>query len=119
MARILVADDDQNARALISKTLEDAGHSVTGAADGAAALKLAEGEEFDLVITDINMPEMNGVELTRLLGLRDNAPKVIAISGEDVVGMQVTEMMGAAATLTKPFTPSRLNALVARTLGAP
>jgi two-component system chemotaxis response regulator CheY len=68
VARILVVDDSTTMRQMVSFTLQDAGHEVTEAADGIAALAEAKGgRKFDLVITDVNMPGMNGIDLVKSL----------------------------------------------------
>src|SRR5260221_12511828 len=69
MAKILVVDDSTTMRQMVSFTLVDAGHDVVEAEDGAKALNTARGKKFDLGITDVNMPGMNGIDLVK--GLRD------------------------------------------------
>ncbi len=61
--KILVADDDFSFRSLLAEVLGDEGYNVSIAEDGIAALKILQGEEFDILITDIGMPKMNGIEL--------------------------------------------------------
>jgi CheY-like chemotaxis protein len=116
MAEILLTDDDADVRMLIRGTLERAGHLVSVAANGTEALNLLGTKTFDLVITDVNMPEIDGIELTRLLHLQASPPKIIAISGHDVVNLEMLEMLGAKASLAKPFTPKQLTDLVTRVL---
>lgn len=67
MAKILVVDDAPTVRTLVGKTLRKEGHEITEAANGVEGLKCAEANEFNLVVTDVNMPEMNGIELCRAL----------------------------------------------------
>jgi two-component system, chemotaxis family, chemotaxis protein CheY len=70
MAKILVVDDSVTMRQMVSLTLEKAGHTVHIADSGISALKLTDKERFDLVITDINMPGMGGLELIKELRMR-------------------------------------------------
>ena len=70
MARILAVDDSAAMRQMVGITLTGAGHDVQQASDGAEALQLAERQKFDLVITDVNMPKMDGITLVRELRSR-------------------------------------------------
>lgn len=115
--KILVVDDDAEVRNVVRRTLESAGYAVREAANGAEAIAAAQATLFDLVITDILMPEKDGLET--VIHLRRNMPdlSVIAISGcgnelylRDAVGL------GATKILAKPFTPTRLRELVAEIL---
>jgi len=81
MARILVVDDDAIARSLLSAALANQGHEVEEARDGREGSALAKTIPFDLVITDIFMPEKDGIELIQELRAHDPALKIIAISG--------------------------------------
>ena len=67
MASILAVDDSTSMRQMVAFTLKGAGHEVTEAADGQEALNIAKAKKFDLVITDVNMPKMDGIKLTREL----------------------------------------------------
>ena len=67
MAKILVVDDSASMRQMVEFTLKEAGHQVTVAEDGQAALNVAKGMASDLVITDVNMPNMDGITLIREL----------------------------------------------------
>ena len=111
MARILVVDDSTTMRQMVSFTLQDAGHEVTEAADGIAALAEAKGRKFDLVITDVNMPGMNGIDLVKSLrALADFKFTPILVltteAGQDVKakGREV----GATGWIVKPFSPEVL-----------
>jgi CheY-like chemotaxis protein len=81
MASILIIDDEPEVLRVLKKVLEGAGHSVTEAADGKTALRWFAGRPTDLVVTDIYMPEMDGLEF--LMRLREAFPEtpVVAISG--------------------------------------
>lgn len=104
MADILIVDDDQQVRELIRRALESAGHLCCEAADGAEALRTMQQLPFDLVITDIVMPEQDGFAM--LLAVRKASPgtPVIAISGAlDQPYLQDAKRLGAAGVISKPF----------------
>ena len=67
MANILAVDDSASMRQMVAFTLKGAGHNVTEAADGVEALKIAKSNKFDLVLSDVNMPNMDGIGLTKEL----------------------------------------------------
>jgi len=123
MARILVVDDDEAVRTSVRQALKRFGHMVTEAADGAAALRSLESEAVDLVITDIIMPEMEGIETIRILRRDRPDLPIIAMSGggrgrsEDYLG--VARTFGAACVLRKPFSPDDLLAAIATALPDP
>ena len=106
MARILVIDDDTAIRSVVRRGLERVGHDVTEAPDGDAGLKAYRAHHTDLVVTDIIMPEREGVET--IMALRKEFPglKIIAMSGggggsADFLG--IAKKLGARRALTKPF----------------
>lgn len=108
MARILVIDDDEFVRGLMARLLGRQGHTVTCAPDGAAGLEAFRQGRYDLIITDIIMPEMEGIEF--IVNLREEDPEVplMAISGgSDGTGpgapLHDARLLGADATLAKPF----------------
>jgi CheY-like chemotaxis protein len=107
MAKILVVDDEPDQRFLLRRILERAGHEVTDVSDGAAALKAIAERRPDLVVTDIMMPVMNGVELIRHLRSEPAMADIpiLAASGD-------TRLAGAAdAILPKPYAWQRLIAV--------
>lgn len=118
MAHILVVDDDSVLRRTITLTLEGAGHSVLRCENGKKAVDFLMHEHADLLITDILMPEMDGVETIRAARQLQPRLPILAISGggsfrpADYLGF--ARAFGATATLAKPFTPAELLALVAR-----
>lgn len=125
MAHILVVDDDELLRVVLGRALEEAGHTVSTAAGGLAAIASLESDSYDLVICDVFMPEMDGFETLR--AVKDRAPDlpVVAISADrrwpampspDFLEMAVA--LGATAGLRKPLDLQALKALVARCLGA-
>jgi two-component system response regulator (stage 0 sporulation protein F) len=105
MATILVIDDQEPIRALLRAALEEDSHEVLEASNGLLGLERYRERAADLIITDIVMPEMDGLEL--MLELRRSFPhvKVIAMSGglEGYEGLNVATLMGARQTFHKPF----------------
>ncbi len=122
MAHILVIDDDPHLRMMLRRTLEHAGHVVTEAEDGDAGLMMAEAEPPDLVLTDIFMPRMEGLETIMGLRRRHRGLPVIAMSGGGARGalehLTTADKMGAAFTLAKPFTRDDVLAAVQLVLDA-
>ena len=94
-------------------TLERSGYVTVEAADGGEALAALRGMQFDLLITDLQMPEYDGLELLDALRYRQHAPKVIAISGAwDGVCLPAASKLGAAAAAHKPGRKQELLNLV-------
>ena len=120
MARILVIDDDEAFRPMVRQMLEHAGYEVLEAANGKQGLKIYEAETPDLVITDLIMPEFEGMETIMAL-LKDNpdAP-VIAMSGGGrftaIDVLSSARKFGAQQTLAKPFKRAELLAAVEQVL---
>jgi CheY-like chemotaxis protein len=120
MAEILVVDDVDDVREGIVEFLQAAGHAVAGARDGRDAIDTLKGRRFDLVITDIMMPEQDGTEvIMHLAGLVDR-PKVLAMSGgaATVPAYMALHLarLKADATLMKPFRNDELRDKVAHLL---
>ena len=120
MARILIADDDASVRAAIRKTLTAAGHTVDEAGTGLVALELFQRQPADLVLIDLYMPGMDGLEtMIRIKALQPDA-RILAISGggyrdkHDVLAMAINA--GAYKTLAKPFELEELRAAVSTAL---
>ncbi|WP_334129562.1 response regulator [Sneathiella sp.] len=110
MARILLAEDDDNLRPFLARSLENAGHEVLAFSDGDEALPALHAAEFDILISDLVMPGMNGIELAR--HAREKAPDlpVIFITGFSAVAMEALNTVdGVSKVLSKPF---HLNSLV-------
>jgi CheY-like chemotaxis protein len=116
MARILVIDDDANIRATLQAMLVRAGHSVSFAKDGKAGLIAFAQEKPDLVITDMIMPEKEGIETIQSIRRNSPAIPIIAISGGGRAAhadfLPLAIQFGATATLTKPFGVKALMELV-------
>jgi DNA-binding response OmpR family regulator len=120
-AKILLIDDDLDLLDLMSAAFTRAGFAVLTAQDGAVGAKLFAAHQPDLVVTDIVMPEREGIETIGELKRGRRPPKVIAISGAGVMGghdfLQWAKALGADAILQKPFQMSALVALAQSTLG--
>jgi DNA-binding response OmpR family regulator len=107
MAKILVIDDDEQCSDLLKTVFEQSGHMVATAADGKAGLKMSRAGHFDLVITDVLMPEKDGLELIKEL-CRDNPDvQIIAISGGGLLYaedcLKMAKLFGAKHILKKPI----------------
>ena len=112
-AKILVAEDESNLRLVLQKELQRMGHDVRVAPDGEAALKLLEESAVDVLLSDINMPRMDGVELLRRVRERPNPPEVIMLTGVASVETAIESMkLGAYDYLSKPYHINELDALV-------
>ena len=120
MARILAVDDSAAMRQMVGITLKGAGHEVEQAADGCEALLKAEAAKFDLVITDVNMPRMDGITLVReLRGLEQYKfiPLLVLTTEATTERKQAGKAAGATGWLVKPFNPERLLATINKVLG--
>ena len=120
MAKILIIDDDDHLRAAMRKGLERAGHSVQDASDGNQGVSLYRADPADVVVTDLIMPEKEGIET--IIELREEFPgvRILAISGGGSLepGEPLTDarFLGADAALSKPFTLTELQEAVSRLL---
>lgn len=104
MARILLAEDDEDLRRFLVKALEKAGHTVTSFGEGASAFEQVKQETFDLLLTDIVMPEMDGIELARRAAELDPALKIMFITGFAAVALNPdSKAPKEAKVLSKPF----------------
>jgi len=120
---VLVVDDDPSIRALIRLFLEGAGYAVVEAADGRHGMRMLGEMSVDLVILDIFMPEMDGLEVLQELREHCRSCKVMAISGGSVkVGMDLlghATIFGADSILEKPFGEGTLLGKVGELIGPP
>lgn len=121
MPRVLVIEDDEEVRELLDSLLSREGYAVTTAANGKQGVDAFLSEPFDLVITDIIMPEKDGIEA--IMDLRRGRPelKLIAISGggraEPENYLHSAQLLGANRTLRKPFTNQAILAAVRELIG--
>lgn len=121
MARILMVDDDPQMQATLPLVLADGGHQVTLAANGKQALRELRAQPIDLILTDILMPEMDGLELIRAVRKEHPGVKLLAISGGSARlpgtdALQVARLLGARRVLPKPFSADEVIAAVADAL---
>ena len=111
---ILLVDDSEMVLALLSFQLQTAGYQVIGAADGKQAFQLLDGRSIDLVITDLNMPHMNGLELINQIRATEGyqyMPVVLFVS-EDTEDKEHIKTSGATALLVKDQVSEKLNRLL-------
>jgi len=109
-ARILIAEDEANLRLVLQKELERLGYRVQAAPDGEAALRRLEESNVDVLLCDINMPRIDGMELLRRVHERPNPPEVIMLTGQATVETAVEAMkLGAYDYLTKPYSINELD----------
>jgi DNA-binding response OmpR family regulator len=109
--RIAVVDDDAHVRSLIRRSLEAESFDVDEAADRASLLRLLDGQTYDLITLDINLPDCNGIDLARDLRGRGNTPIIIVTGRDDVIDRVVGLEVGADDYIAKPF---HVRELVAR-----
>ncbi len=109
-ARILIAEDEANLRLVLQKELERLGYRVQVAPDGEAALRKLEESNVDVLLCDINMPRIDGMEVLRRVHERPNPPEVIMLTGQATVETAVEAMkLGAYDYLTKPYRITELD----------
>jgi CheY-like chemotaxis protein len=104
--RILIVEDDEQVRTMLRQMLEHEGYAVTEAADGRVGLELWREEPADLLITDILMPEQDGIETIREVRQGWPDAKIIAFTGGGKTGMSflpIAQKLGAQRTLIKPL----------------
>lgn len=121
MARILVIEDEEAVRSLVTRMLSRVGHEVDEASDGREGLRMFEESPADLVITDINMPGMDGIEVIKAFrSVRAEVP-IIAISGGGLMPKELllssASALGAVEVVSKPFEIAQLVGAVERALG--
>jgi CheY-like chemotaxis protein len=120
MLKILIADDDRFVRTLLQNFLRNAGHAVFAACNGREAFKIAQEHEIDLVLMDMNMPEVDGWTATRLIRERfDNQIEVIAVTAFDLPGDRArASAAGCTRFLTKPIDINTLAITIAEVIDA-
>jgi two-component system chemotaxis response regulator CheY len=118
---IITVDDAATIRRMVSFTLRGAGHEVLEASDGAIALNVLQSRAVDLVITDVNMPNMNGIELTRRLRALPSfsrTPVLLLTTESDPAKKAEGRAAGATGWIVKPFSQEQLLAIVSKLLPA-
>ncbi len=117
MKRILVVDDEENARIALSTILTREGYDVASASNGYEALNYLRGKDVELIITDLNMPEMNGMAFLRELSRSHPASNVIMITAYGEVESYIEAMnMGAFEYINKPVKFEELNKIINKVL---
>ena len=117
MAHILIVEDTPDFRLMMREILETAGHQVAEAENGSGAIRQLEHGRYDLIVTDVVMPESDGIELIRTLARQGVTIPIVAVSGGGrnlpaAVSLALTEAAGAHRTLFKPFRAAELIATV-------
>lgn len=114
--KILLLDDDKNILNVLEDYLSFSGHQAKSVTIGQEALEILRQEEFDLLITDIIMPEQEGMEIIHTLNTELPALRIIAMSGggrhHNYNFLHYAKRMGAHATIQKPFHPQELLSLI-------
>ena len=119
MTKILAVDDSPSLRQMVAFTLKGAGYDVVEAVDGVEALGVAKGQAFDLVITDINMPNMDGIQLIKELRTLPNfkfTPILCLTTESSDDKKRQGKEAGATGWIVKPFSPEKLLATMSRVL---
>src|SRR5471032_1251697 len=120
--KILVVDDDPHIREVVMFALEKAGMTVLQAADGKAALESAAAHAPDLIVLDISMPELDGLEVCRQLRKTGDTPILFLSSRDEEIDRIIGLEIGGDDYVTKPFSPrelvARINAILKRGRGA-
>ena len=106
VARVLIVDDEQADRIILGDFLEQAGHQVDFASDGEETLGIYLRWSFDVVVTDLHMPDGQGLEFIKALLAMLPETVIIAVSGKGTDLLAEAESEGVLAALTKPLTPT-------------
>jgi two-component system chemotaxis response regulator CheY len=120
MPSILAVDDSASMRQMVSFTLKGAGYDVVEANDGVQALGVAKSKQVNLVVTDVNMPNMDGISLIRELRSLPNykfTPILMLTTESDPAKKAEGKSAGATGWLVKPFNPDQLVATIKKVLG--
>ena len=117
---IMTADDSASVRQMVGFTLKEAGYDVMEAVDGRDALEKLEGSEVNMLITDLNMPNMDGIELIRETRAKPQfkfIPIIMLTTESQELKKQEGKAAGATGWIVKPFKPDQLVAVVKKVLG--
>lgn len=121
MARILLVDDEPLLRETLKIALQAAGHVVSVAQNGTAALALLADQSFDVIVTDVLMPETDGLEMIMRVRKESGNVRILAMSGggrtRNMDMLDFARSFGADAVLAKPFLPKQLISAVADIMG--
>lgn len=116
MAKILLVDDDEQLRELLAATLTESGHSVTIATNGRDAQLILDHQSYDLIVSDVQMPVMNGIELLQWVRANVQTPVILMSGFSRLLELMKPKDIGAKAFLAKPFQPEDLISLVDKSL---
>lgn len=123
MADILIVDDDPQIRQVLRIALKQAGHAVTEAGDGAEALAKARSGRADLIVLDIGLPRMDGLEVCRRLRAEQDTPVLFLTARDDEIDRVLGFEMGGDDYVAKPFSPreltARIKAILRRRMATP
>jgi DNA-binding response OmpR family regulator len=121
VTRIIVLDDERNIRTMVRVILDDAGFEVVEAVDATSAIRAVRESGADLVISDLFMPDVDGLEVIHTLRREHSSLKIIAMSGGGFGGtidlLEIARRMGADEVVHKPFSPQHFVDVVRRALG--
>jgi len=120
MKTVLAVDDSSSMRKMVAFTLQSSGYKVLEASDGAEGVALAKANQVDLIISDINMPNMDGIELVKTLRAEANYKftPILLLTTESGMDKKVEgKNAGATGWIVKPFSPDQLLGTVAKVLG--
>jgi two-component system chemotaxis response regulator CheY len=120
MAHVLAVDDSVSLRKLVANTLTAAGHTVTEASQGQEGLELIKTKTFNLIISDINMPVMDGltfIKNVRLIAAYKFTPILVLTTEMDPTKKKTAKESGATGWLVKPFDPEQLLNTIRKVLG--
>jgi two-component system, chemotaxis family, chemotaxis protein CheY len=120
MASVLVLDDSASVRQMIKMALADKGHTIVGAANGVQGLQILHSTPFDLIITDLNMPEMDGLTFTREVRKQPShkgVPILFVTTESREAVKQEAKSAGATGWISKPFSSEQLCRVVEKVLG--
>ena len=110
--RALIVDDEEKIVDILSRYLQDEGFAVNGAFDGGEALKMALAEPYDVILLDLNLPTMSGVEVFKAIRKVSDVPILMVTSRDDAVDRVVGLELGADDYVSKPFNPREVVARV-------
>ena len=118
MARILIVEDEEMIRELMHITLSQGGHDVATASNGETALDLLKRTRFNLVLMDIQMPRMSGLDVLKTMGRMGRAmpPVLMVTANRNLEAINEAMQLGCAGYVAKPFQPAELRARVAKAL---
>lgn len=122
MARILVVDDEAPIRHMLNDLLTDTGHEVLESEDGEQAIQILSDNDVDLVITDLVMPKLSGIQLIMSMQDEDSDIPIIAISGGGgITGrfdyLPIAQLIGAERIIRKPFSMQEMSIAVTNAVG--